>query len=71
MNLRVRRVTGESESAIFAMLLLSCKIDDQAGRVCFWWDFSAQCGVFWTGCSDWVDLGKFRPVRVSPNQVVA
>lgn len=56
MNLRVRRVTGESESAIFAMLLLSCKIDDQAGGCVFGGSF---CAVWWcilAGCSDWVDL---------------
>jgi hypothetical protein len=66
MNLRVRRVTGESESAIFAvwMASLSCEVDDQDRRLCWLVVFFAV-GDFWRAARNWVEQSKIPvPCRV-------
>lgn len=58
MNLRVRRVTGASESAMVAVLR---DFGDQDREVCWWLDFALKRSVFcWTPNCAWVGLKKIR-----------
>lgn len=70
MNLRVRSVTGASESAIFAVVVLSCEIDDQ-DWVVEMVGFSYGWVIFWQAARLGGGARKFRSrdeLGASPNE---